>query len=214
MTISENLNKYFDEVGKEELLTREQESALSKRILAGDERAVNQLVKANLRFVMTVARQYQGKGVELEDLISEGSIGMVKAARKFDASKGARFVSFAASYVRQQMERAVKPAEAVSIDAPLGRRSNMSLLSVLVNKDAAIADKRTYSEASAEAIAQALSALNEREQVVIKGFFGIGQEHETMAEIAERMGLKRERVRQIRDKAVRKIRSLTKDKLG
>lgn len=213
MAISEHLNKFYDEVGKDELMTKEQERALSERILAGDERAVGQLVKANMCFVMTLAREYQGQGVELEDLISEGSIGLLKAARKFDASKGARFVSFAAAAVRQQMERAVKPQETVSVDAPFGRRSNMNLLSVLVNNDSAPADKRTYSEATVHAIEQALPLLNEREQEVVRGFFGIGQEHETMAEIALRMGLKRERVRQIRDKAVRKMRSLTKDQI-
>lgn len=218
------LNIYLDEIGKGQLLTDEEERALSERIQNGDQRALSKLVEANLRFVVTIARQYKGRGVDMEDLVNEGNIGLMKAAAKFDASKGVRFVNYAVVHVRQQMEKAIGAAQLASgavaapqapagsaptsssLDAPLGHRTNMSLLSVLINQDAPMADERIYSEAIEEAIEFALGSLDQRETKVINAFFGIGQEHETMAEIAEDMDLKRERVRQIRDKAVRKLR--------
>ena len=218
------LNIYLDEIGKSQLLSDEEERRLSERIQNGDHRALSKLVEANLKFVVTIARQYKGRGVDMEDLVSEGNIGLMKAAAKFDASKGVRFVNYAVVHVRQQMERAIGAAQLASgavvapqapagsaptsssLDAPLGHRTNMSLLSVLINRDAPMADERIYSEAIGEAIEYALGSLDQRETKVINAFFGIGQEHETMAEIAEDMDLKRERVRQIRDKAVRKLR--------
>ena len=201
------LNIYLDEIGKGALLSDEEERQLSERIRQGDDRALSKLVEANLRFVVTVARQYKGRGVAMEDLVSEGNIGLMKAAARFDASKGVRFVNFAVVHVRQQIEKAIEQQAGLyqvprdvkdevvarqqsmplSVDAPLGHRANMSLLSVLV-------------------IEFALGSLDQRESRVVNAFFGIGQEHETMAEIAEDMDLKRERVRQIRDKAVRKLR--------
>ena len=218
------LNIYLDEIGKSQLLSDEEERRLSERIQNGDQRALSKLVEANLKFVVTIARQYKGRGVDMEDLVSEGNIGLMKAAAKFDASKGVRFVNYAVVHVRQQMEKAIGAAQLASgavvapqapagsaptsssLDAPLGHRTNMSLLSVLINRDAPMADERIYSEAIGEAIEYALGSLDQRETKVINAFFGIGQEHETMAEIAEDMDLKRERVRQIRDKAVRKLR--------
>ena len=218
------LNIYLDEIGKSQLLSDEEERRLSERIQNGDQRALSNLVEANLKFVVTIARQYKGRGVDMEDLVSEGNIGLMKAAAKFDASKGVRFVNYAVVHVRQQMEKAIGAAQLASgavvapqapagsaptsssLDAPLGHRTNMSLLSVLINRDAPMADERIYSEAIGEAIEYALGSLDQRETKVINAFFGIGQEHETMAEIAEDMDLKRERVRQIRDKAVRKLR--------
>ena len=226
------LNRYLDEIGREELLSNEEERQLAERIANGDERALSKLVEANLKFVVSVARQYKGKGVEMEDLISEGNIGLMKAAAKFDASKGVRFVNFAVVYIRQAIEKAIdqqgglyqipkdvkqemvrQQAQPLSVDAPLGHRSNMSLLSVLVNKDAPLADERVHSEAIEDAIEFALGTLDKRDRQVINSFFGINQEHETMAEIAEDLGLKRERVRQIRDKAVRKLRKAYRNKL-
>lgn len=219
-----SLNRYLDEIGRSELLSDAQEQELSLRIQAGDQRALNKLVSANLRFVVKIATQYRGRGVELDDLISEGNIGLMKAAAKFDASRGVRFVNFAVVYIREQIEKTLpdtvdtkentptrRPAVAVgvsdaSLDAPLGHRTNMSLLSVLVNKDAPLADERIHSEAIEEAVEFALGALTPREARVVNGFFGINQEHETLAEIAEDMGLKRERVRQIRNRAVRRLR--------
>ena len=227
------LNRYLDEIGKEALLSDAEERELSSKILNGDQLALSKLVEANLRFVVSIARQYKGKGVAMEDLVSEGNFGLMKAASKFDASKGVRFVNFAVVYVRQQMERAIdqqaglykvpknvkdevtarQQSMPLSVDAPLGHRTNMSLLAVLVNQDAPLADEHVYSEAIEEAVEYALGVLDERESRVVNAWFGIDQEHETMAEIAEDMDLKRERVRQIRDKAVRKLRKAYKSHL-
>jgi RNA polymerase primary sigma factor len=226
------LNRYLDEIGKEQLLTNDEESRLSERIAKGDDRALSKLIEANLKFVVTVARQYKGRGVAMEDLVSEGNIGLMKAAAKFDASKGVRFVNYAVVHIRQAIEKAIdqqgglyqipkdvkqdlvrQQSIPLSVDAPLGHRTNMSLLSVLVNKDAPLADERVHSEAIEDAIEYALGTLNERERRVVNAFFGIDQEHETMAEIAEDMELKRERVRQIRDISVRKLRKAYRNKL-
>ena len=226
------LNRYLDEIGKEQLLTNEEERQLAERIAKGDSRALSKLVEANLKFVVTVARQYKGKGVAMEDLVSEGNIGLMKAAAKFDASKGVRFVNYAVVHIRQAIEKAIdqqgglyqvpkdvkqdlarQQSIPLSVDAPLGHRTNMSLLSVLVNKDAPLSDERVHSEAIEDAIEYALGTLDDRERRVVNAFFGIDQEHETMAEIAEDMDLKRERVRQIRDKSVRKLRKAYRNKL-
>ena len=226
------LNIYLDEIGKEQMLSDDEERQLSERIAKGDQRALSKLIEANLKFVVSVARQYKGKGVAMEDLVSEGNIGLMKAAAKFDASRGVRFVNYAVVYVRQAIEKAIdqqgglyqvpkdikqevarQQSQPLSVDAPLGHRTNLSLLSVLVNKDAPLADERVHSEAIEEAIDFALGTLDERERRVINAFYGINQEHETMAEIAEDMELKRERVRQIRDKSVRKLRKAYRNKL-
>jgi len=227
------LNIYLDEIGKEALLSSQEERELSERIQKGDAKALSKLVEANLRFVVVIARQYKGKGVAMEDLVSEGNMGLMKAASKFDASKGVPFVNFAVVYVRQAIEKFIdqqaglyqvpkdvkndavarQQSMPVSVDAPLGHRTNMSLLSVLVNQDASLADERVHSEAIEDAVEFALGMLDKREARVVNAFFGINQEHETMAEIAEDMELKRERVRQIRDKAVRKLRKAYKSKL-
>ena len=219
------LNRYLDEIGKGQMLSDEEERQLAQKIAQGDSKSLSRLVEANLKFVVSVARQYKGKGVAMEDLVSEGNIGLMKAAAKFDASRGVRFVNFAVVYIRQAIEKAIdqqgglyqvpkdvkqevarQQSIPVSVDAPLGHRTNMNLLSVLVNKDAPLADERVHSEAIEDAIESALRTLNERERRVINAFYGINQEHETMAEIAEDMNLKRERVRQIRDTSVRKLR--------
>jgi RNA polymerase primary sigma factor len=226
------LNRYLDEIGKEQLLTDDEERKLAERISKGDDRALSKLVEANLKFVVTIARQYKGKGVAMEDLVSEGNIGLMKAAAKFDASKGVRFVNYAVVHIRQAIEKAIdqqgglyqipkdvkqdlarQQSIPLSVDAPLGHRTNMSLLSVLVNKDAPLADERVHSEAVEDAIEYALGTLDDRERRVVNAFFGINQEHETMAEIAEDMDLRRERVRQIRDKSVRKLRKAYRNKL-
>ena len=226
------LNIYLDEIGKEQLLSNDEERQLAERIAKGDERALSKLIEANLKFVVTVARQYKGQGVAMEDLVSEGNIGLMKAAAKFDASKGVRFVNYAVVHIRQAIEKAIdqqaglyqvpkdvkqdlarQQSIPVSVDAPLGHRTNMSLLSVLVNKDAPLADERVHSEAIEDAIEYALGTLDARERQVVNAFFGVDQENETMAEIAEDMELKRERVRQIRDKAVRKLRKAYRNQL-
>ena len=227
------LNKFLDEIGHTDLLTDEEERELSRKIKEGDGIAFSKLVKANLKFVVSIARQYKGNGVAMDDLVSEGSIGLMKAASKFDGEKGVRFVNFAAGHVRRQIEKAIdqqaglykvpkdaaddatahQQSKPLSVDAPIGHRTNMSLLSVLVNPDAPMADERVHSEAVEEAIEFALQSLDERESRVVNAFFGINQERETMAEIAEDLDVKRERVRQIRDKAVRKLRRAYKQKL-
>ena len=220
------LNKYLDEIGRESLLTEEQERDLSQRIRRGDERALNRLVQANLRFVVAIARQYQGKGLPMDDLVSEGNIGLMKAAGKYDAGRGLRFVGYAAFFVRQQIERALKAESAEqrvensrdgqtrSVDAPLGSKTNMSLLSVLVDGNAPLADERVYNASVERAVMAALQVLDEREQHVVNAYFGVGQENLTMAEIAQDMGLKRERVRQIRNHAIRKMKKAYKQRLA
>ena len=212
------LNKYLDEIGRETLLSEEEERKLSARIKAGDERALNKLVEANLRFVVAIARQYQGKGLAMDDLISEGNLGLIKAAGKFDAEKGTRFVNYAVVFIRQAIEKALgketaeQRVEATqnggvrSLDTPFNGRSNMSLLHVLADGNAPEADERAFTNNMERAVEKALLTLNERESQVACAYFGIEKERLTMAEIAEDMGLKRERVRQIRDRAVRRLR--------
>lgn len=226
------LNRYLDEIGRTSLLTADEERALAEQIKAGSSRALNRLVEANLRFVVSVATQYKGKGLAMDDLVSEGNIGLMKAAANFDPSRGTRFVNYAVVHVRQHIEKAIAQqvglyqvpsgitdraaqlqSQPLSVDAPLGHKANMSLLSVLVNKDAPLADERIHSEAIEDAVEFALGSLDSRESRVVNAFFGIGQEHETMAEIAEDMDLRRERVRQIRDKALRKLRKAYKHRL-
>ncbi|MBQ7510503.1 MAG: sigma-70 family RNA polymerase sigma factor [Prevotella sp.] len=212
------LNKYLDEIGRERLLSNEEEARLSARILQGDNRALNKLIEANLRFVVVIARQYQGRGLSMEDLVSEGNMGLMKAARKYDAGKGLRFVNYAVVFIRQQIEKALKIESAEqrvesgrdgqtrSVDAPLGSKPNVSLLSVLVDANSPQADERVYNSSVEAAVEYALRSLDEREGRVVNAFFGIGQDHLTMAEIAQDMGLKRERVRQIRNKAIRRLK--------
>lgn len=220
------LNKYLDEIGQESLLSEDEERNLSVRIQRGDERALNKLIETNLRFVVAIARQYQGQGLPMEDLISEGNLGLMKAAGKYDGARGLRFVNYAVVIIRQQIERALKKESAEhrvennrdgqtrSVDAPLGSKNNVSLLSVLVNANSPMADERVYSSTTEAAVEKALGALNERESRVVNAYFGIGQDNLTMAEIAEDMGLKRERVRQIRNTAVRKLRKSYKQILN
>lgn len=224
--IDNTLNIYLDEIGRESLLSEEEERRLSARIKAGDERALNKLIEANLRFVVTIARSYQGKGLTMDDLVSEGNIGLMKAAAKYDSERGLRFVNYAVVFIRQQIEKALKQESAElrvenakdglsrSVDAPLGNRANMSLLSVLTDANSPLADVRVYDSAIADAVEYALRSLSEREHQVIAAYYGIEQEHLTMAEIAEDMQLKRERVRQIRNRAVRRLRKAYKNRLS
>lgn len=220
------LNKYLDEIGREKLLSQEQEQQLSARILAGDQRALNKLIEANLRFVVVIARQYQGQGLSMEDLVSEGNLGLMKAATKYDAAKGLRFVNYAVVFIRRQIEQALKTesserrvetvrdGQTRSVDAPLGTKSNMSLLSVLVDTNAPIADERVYNSSVEKAVEYALRGLDSRESQVINAFFGIGQDSLTMQEIADDMHLKRERVRQIRNRAIRRLKKAYRKKLA
>lgn len=219
-----SLNKYIEEIGREVRLTEAEEKELAGRIGKGDEKALEQLARANLRFVVSMARKYQNRGIDMEDLVSEGNIGLMRAAARFDAKRGVRFVSYAAPFVRKCMEQAVeeqaglyrvpknegttaerKRSKALSADAPLGGRENVNLLSLIENPDAPQADSAADRSVMTKEAGRLLSTLNEREREVLVLFFGINGEKQTFAEIGERMGLKRERVRQIRDKALRKI---------
>lgn len=220
------LNKYLDEIGREQLLSQEEEARLSACVMKGDERALNKLIEANLRFVIVIARQYQGQGLSMEDLVSEGNLGLMKAAGKFDATRGLRFVNYAVVFIRRQIEKALQKESAEqrventrdgqtrSVDAPLGSKANVSLLSVLVNTNSPQADQRVYDASIESAIEYAIHALDERERQVINAYFGIGQDHMTMAEIADDMQLKRERVRQIRDKAIRHLKNAYRSHLA
>ena len=192
--IDNTLNIYLDEIGVKSLLSEDEERRLAARIHAGDERALNKLIEANLRFVVAIARQYQNKGLPIDDLISEGNIGLMKAARKYDGERGVRFVNYAVVFVRQQIEKALK------LESAELRVENMK--DVRDDNSPDVADDVEYS----------LDSLNERELKVVTAYFGIGQERLTMAEIAEDMNLRRERVRQIRNKAIRRMKKNKKVK--
>lgn len=218
-----SLDRYIEEICREQVLTADEERELAGRIARGDGKAAEKLVTANLRFVISMANKYRGRGVEVEDLVSEGNIALMNAAAKFDASRS-RFVSYAVPMVRRAMEQAVESqgalyrvprgeataaekrrSRALSVDAPLGGRENINLLSLLVNPNAPEADAMFEYSPHGSLLADALGVLDERERRVVAAVFGIGCERLTMAEAAAEMGLKRERVRQIRDKAVRKL---------
>lgn len=187
----------------------------------------DKLATDNIGYVVSMAKHYAGRGVAMDDLVSEGSMAMVEAARKFDASRGKRFVSYAAPFIRRAMEHAIEEqaglyrvprSEAnretkkrkmpVSFDEPipLGSTNGFNLLSVLVNRNVRQADDVLQTSETEDGLKGLLGALDDREKEVVKRFYGLGTSSYTMAEIADNMGLKRERVRQIRDKAVRKLR--------
>lgn len=233
---SESLNIYLNEIGKETILSDDEEKLLSQQILAGGaaaERAIGKLTSANLRFVVSVAKQFVDRGVAILDLISEGNIGLMKAARSFDGSRGLRFVGYAEPFVRKAIEAAVNEqsgifrlpkhensaeekanSHAFSVDAPLQNGKNVSLLSILADPTAARPDQEALETSVKEELLEAMNILDNRERNVVEAFYGIGQPHLTFAEIGEKMGLKRERVRQIRNKAVRKLnRNTTSDML-
>ena len=219
------LNKYLDEIGRESLLTEEEERQLSARVLAGDKRALDQLIERNLRFVVAIARSYLGKGLTMDDLVSEGNLGLMKAAAKYDASRGLRFVNYAVAYIRQSIEKALKKesdeqrvesrkdGQTRSLDAPLGSKTGVSLLSVLEDGNVPQTDKRVYNASIEQAFEYAIGTLCERDRQVISLYYGIGEEALTMAEIGEVMGLRRERVRQIRDHALRILKKHYKEKI-
>ena len=263
---SQSLDKYLQEIGREQLLTVEEEVELSQRIRKGDRQALDILVKSNLRFVASVAKQYQNQGLSLPDLINEGNVGLIKAAEKFDETRGFKFISYAVWWIRQtilqalaeqsrivrlplnqvsavnkiskaitkfeqEFERKPSPEELaelvnempekindslrasgrhVSVDAPFVEGEDNSPLDVMENTDAPAADSTLISESLQLEIARALEVLNERERDIIEMSFGISQPEMTLEEIGDRFGLTRERVRQIREKAIRKLRSANK----
>ena len=266
---SASLDKYLQEIAKEDLLSSDEEVELAQRIRKGDRKALDKLTKANLRFVVSVAKQYQNQGLSLADLINEGNVGLIRAAEKFDETRGFKFISYAVWWIRQSILQAIaeqsrivrvplnqvgsvnkitralnqfeqenerrpntqeisertdipieKVGEAlqvtgrhVSVDAPFAEGDDNSLLDVIVNDNAPMADIGLVKESLRAEIKSALQTLNERERNVITAFFGIDQPEMTLEEIGTKYGLTRERARQIKEKAIRRLRGNTKNKL-
>nr|WP_287573845.1 RNA polymerase sigma factor RpoD/SigA [Prevotella sp.] len=266
---SASLDKYLQEIGHEELLSVDEEVELAQKIKKGDRRALERLTRANLRFVVSVAKQYQNQGLNLPDLINEGNVGLIKAAEKFDETRGFKFISYAVWWIRQSILQAIaeqsrivrlplnqvgsvnkinrelnkfeqeherrpsvneiadridlpedKIEEAmkannrhVSMDAPFVDGEDNSLLDVLADNDMPMADKALVQESLRKEIDRAIELLNDREQKVVRAFFGIGSPEMTLEEIGEKYNLTRERVRQIKEKAIRRLRHNTKNKL-
>lgn len=265
---SASLDKYLQEIGHEDLISVEEEVELAQRIKRGDRIALEKLTKANLRFVVSVAKQYQNQGLSLPDLINEGNLGLIKAAEKFDETRGFKFISYAVWWIRQSILQAIaeqsrivrlplnqvgsvnkinrmlnkfeqenerypsieeiadridlpedKIADAmkvngrhVSVDAPFIDGEDNSLLDVLPNNDATMADNQLVQESLRDEISRALKTLNDRERSIVEAFFGINQSEMTLEEIGDKYGLTRERVRQIKEKAIRRLRHNTKNK--
>ena len=266
---SASLDKYLQEIGHEELISIEEEVELAQRIKKGDKEALERLTKANLRFVVFVAKQYQNQGLSLPDLINEGNLGLIKAAEKFDETRGFKFISYAVWWIRQSILQAIAeqsrivrlplnqvgsvnrinrilnkfeqenerrpsvdeiadkvdlpedkivdamkaPSKHISVDAPFIEGEDNSLLDVLPNADSPMADNELVMESLRAEISSALNVLNERERNIIEAFFGINQPEMTLEEIGDKYGLTRERVRQIKEKAIRRLRHNTKNKM-
>ena len=257
------LEKYLQEISKETMISAEEEVELAQRIKKGDTKALERLTKANLRFVVSVAKQYQNQGLSLPDLINEGNLGLLKAAERFDETRGFKFISYAVWWIRQSILQAISeqsrivrlplnqvgsvnkinreinrfeqlnerrpsvdeiaenvdlPQEKIdeamainghqiSVDAPFVEGEDNSLLDEKANSDAPLADNQLVEESLKSEIQNALSALNERERNVLEASYGINQPELTLEEIGTKFGLTRERVRQIKEKAIRKLRN-------
>ena len=266
---SASLDKYLQEIGREDLITVEEEVELAARIRKGDRRALERLTKANLRFVVSVAKTYQNQGLSLPDLINEGNLGLIKAAEKFDETRGFKFISYAVWWIRQSILQALaeqsrivrlplnqvgslnkitkafqkfeqenerrpsaeelaeeldlpvnKVADTmkvsgrhISVDAPFVEGEDNSLLDVLVNDDSPMADNTLVYESLSKEIDRTLDTLTPREKEIIRMFFGIGEHQKTLEEIGDRFNLTRERVRQIKEKAIRHLRVTSKTRL-
>ena len=265
---SASLEKYLQEIGKENMISSDEEVELAQRIRKGDKKALEKLTKANLRFVVSVAKQYQNQGLDLPDLINEGNLGLMKAAEKFDETRGFKFISYAVWWIRQAILQAIaeqsrivrlplnqvgsvnrinrelnrfeqenerKPSveelsekidmpiekidetinvngRHISVDAPFSESDDGSLLDVLPNDNSPMADKGLQMESLRSEIKSALRTLSDRERKVVEAFFGIDQPEMTLEEIGTRFGLTRERVRQIKEKAIRRLRVCSKNK--
>ena len=231
MNEKKSIDAYLDEIKQERLLTDAEERQLAERIQQGDQQALADLTTANLTYVVSLAHQYAGSGLPVEDLISEGNIGMMRAAARFDGSRGKRFVTFAAPYIRDAMQQAIEqqtglyrvPREGdvkaekrrshpLSIDAPVGGSQDLSLGRVVANPHAIDPSRQMEEQAIIEELAHLVTRLDERERQVAACLYGIDTPQLNMAETGEKMGLKRERVRQIRDKALRRLRRMTSNK--
>lgn len=218
---------YIKEIGNEQILSAETEKELAEKIQNGDNRALDKLSRAHLKFVVYIANQYRGRGVDVADLVCEGNVALLKAARKFDASHGNRFASYASPFIRRAIEEAIeqqaglyrvprdmntaaerKRATPLSADAPLGGRENVNLLSVVPDPSSPIpgADDSDTNADLIEKLVTCMPRLDDREKSVVSLLYGIGCDKHTMAEAGTALGIKRERVRQIRDKAMRKIK--------
>ncbi|MBR1556251.1 MAG: RNA polymerase sigma factor RpoD/SigA [Prevotella sp.] len=262
------LEKYLQEISKEAMISAEEEVELAQRIKKGDQKALERLTKANLRFVVSVAKQYQNQGLSLPDLINEGNLGLLKAAERFDETRGFKFISYAVWWIRQSILQAIseqsrivrlplnqvgsvnkinreinrfeqlnerrpsvdeiaekvdlpqdKIDEAmninghhISVDAPFVEGEDNSLLDVMPNIDAPMADRSLVEESLKSEIQTALNSLNERERNVVEASYGINQPELTLEEIGSKFGLTRERVRQIKEKAIRKLRNCKSNK--
>ena len=266
---SASLDKYLQEIGREELIPVEEEVELAGRIRNGDKAALEKLTRANLRFVVSVAKQYQNQGLSLPDLINEGNLGLIKAAEKFDETRGFKFISYAVWWIRQSILQALaeqsrivrlplnqvgslnkinkafsrfeqeherKPSAEelanelgldvdkvadtlkmsgrhVSVDAPFVEGEDNSLLDVMPNDDSPIADRGLINESLSREIDRALATLTPREADIIRKFFGIGVPEKTLEEIGEEFHLTRERVRQIKEKAIRRLKSSSRSRV-
>lgn len=196
------------------------------------EKEINKMVSDNINYVKSVANHYRGNGVDFDDLVSEGTLAMLAAAQKYDESRGSQFVAYASPFIRKAMQQAIdkqsalyrvpkdqkkyaprSAAKTMSIDAPISEGNKYTLLDILVNKNATLADESTAFAQMLKELERCIGELEERDRLVISKFYGIGMPHETLAEIAEDMQLKRERIRQIRDKAIRKISKSTTSKV-
>lgn len=264
-----SLDKYLQEIGHEELISAEDEVELARRIKTGDRKALEKLTKANLRFVVSVAKQYQNQGLSLPDLINEGNIGLLKAAEKFDETRGFKFISYAVWWIRQSILQAIaeqgrvvrlplnqvgsvnrinkvlskfeqenerRPSvdeiadktdlphekiedvlkvntRQVSVDAPMADGDGTSMIDFMQSDSDSSTDEELLKESLRAEIASALSVLNDRERNVIEAFYGINQPECTMEEIGKKYGLTRERVRQIREKAIRRLKQNTQNKM-
>lgn len=267
---SASLDKYLQEIGREDLITVEEEVELAQRIRSGDRIALEKLTRANLRFVVSVAKQYQNQGLSLPDLINEGNLGLIKAAEKFDETRGFKFISYAVWWIRQSILQALaeqsrivrlplnqvgslnkinkafskfeqenerRPSAEeladqldipvdkisdtmkvsgrhISVDAPFVEGEDNSLLDVMVNDDSPNADRVLINESLSKEIERVLAhALSDRERDIVKKFFGLGVPEMTLEEIGDEFGLTRERVRQIKEKAIRKLKPHSRSKL-
>lgn len=259
------LERYLQEIGKEDMVTAEEEVELAQRIKKGDQKALERLTKANLRFVVSVAKQYQNQGLGLADLINEGNMGLIKAAERFDETRGFKFISYAVWWIRQSILQAIaeqsrivrlplnqvgsvakvnrvlskfeqenerRPSvdeiseridlpedkiddalraqnKHISMDAPIYEGEDGNMLDTMVNDDSPMADYQLLKESLKEEIHSALNGLSDREKSVIEAFYGIGMPEMTLDEIGSKYGLTRERVRQIKEKAIRRLRNNT-----
>ncbi|HAV23862.1 MAG: RNA polymerase subunit sigma [Ignavibacteria bacterium GWA2_55_11] len=266
---SQSLDKYLQEIGKVELLTPQEEIDLARRIKKGDQKSLEKLTKANLRFVVSVAKQYQNQGLSLGDLINEGNLGLIKAAKRFDETRGFKFISYAVWWIRQSILQALAEQSRIvrlplnrvgalnkigkafstleqeferepsaselaeeldmslfevsdtlkisgrhlSMDAPFAQGEDNRLLDVIQDSRQPAPDSGLMEESLREEVRRALSTLSEREAQVIRLYFGLDQEHSlTLEEIGEKFNLTRERVRQIKEKAIRRLRHASRSK--